>query len=126
MSEQNGKLGRRDLITAAVTGAVIAPVLANLVSSQVFAAGEVVDDSKMVKASDPVASNLKYVENTKSAKDKKEKQGVKPDGQSCATCMFFTAQGKHKNGKDVGKCQLLIASGLVYANGYCSSWAKKA
>lgn len=125
MSEANqSKLNRRSLLLAATTGAVLAPAVVQLLSSQAFAAGEVVDESKMVKSSDPVATALKYVDDHTKAKDQKEKQGVKPADQKCSGCMLYAAQGKLKNGKEVGKCTMITA-GLVYGNGYCNSWTKK-
>jgi hypothetical protein len=43
--------------------------------------------------------------------------------KNCANCVLYTKHGM--KGKDeVGKCNL-FAGKVVYANGYCNSWAKK-
>ncbi len=40
-------------------------------------------------------------------------------GQNCANCLFYTAEGGGQ-----GKCQL-FARGLVAENGWCASWTQK-
>ena len=138
MTQENQGIARRDLLKVAAAGATFAPVLGSIFAVQAYgaetkvkagdskskAAGEEFADDRLVKASDPVATALKYVEDHSKAKDVKEKQGVKPEGQKCSACMLFTSKGHLKNGSEVGQCTL-ISSGLVKANGYCNSWAKK-
>lgn len=60
----------------------------------------------------------------KDAKLKVDRSGVPFDKQFCHSCTFFTAGGKI--GADaVGKCSV-ISGCSVKADGWCSTWAKKA
>ena len=128
MTESNqNKIGRRNLIVAAVTGAVAAPLISSLMASQAFAADAkkaakgaaapaAKDDIKMAKTegpnANPVAKALGYIEKSKTP------------GKSCSNCQLFTADTAKKDGKAIGKCTM-ITGVSVYADAYCNSWAKK-
>ncbi|HWU43771.1 MAG TPA: high-potential iron-sulfur protein, partial [Bdellovibrio sp.] len=70
----------------------------------------------MVDPNDSTAKAVKYVEDAKKSPDSK--------GNRCQTCGFY-AKKDMKNGKEVGTCTI-FAGKLVYANGFCNSWNKKA
>lgn len=70
----------------------------------------------MVEPSDATAKAVGYVtDHTKSPNSK---------GNHCATCGFYTKKEMH-GGKEVGTCTIFQGK-LVYANGFCNSWNKKA
>jgi hypothetical protein len=81
-----------------------------------------------IKQGEGTAKALNYYSKFSDVKDaalKTERSGVAFGAkQTCATCMLYTAAGK-KDGQDAGKCTLL-SGGLVHAQGWCSSWSKKA
>jgi hypothetical protein len=89
--------------------------------------GSAAGGDKMVDPASPAAKAVHYTENKSTIKDaslKTERQGVKFDQQFCKGCGFFSNPGK-VNGKDAGSCQI-FAGQKVNANGWCSSWNKKA
>ncbi len=70
----------------------------------------------LVDPKDPVAKAVKYVENAKKSPDSK--------GNNCANCGFY-AKKESRGGKEVGTCTI-FAGKVVYADGWCASWNKKA
>jgi hypothetical protein len=71
-------------------------------------------DLPLVTQDDATAKALKYVPDASTAPD------AKP-GSKCATCSFYQGAA----GAAQGGCQLFPGK-AVKANGWCSSWAKKA
>jgi hypothetical protein len=72
-----------------------------------------------VDEKDPQAVALGYVENATKADTAKFKNYV--SGSQCSNCMLY--QGK--TGDPIGPCPL-FAGKRVAAQGWCSSWVKKA
>ena len=73
------------------------------------------------------AAAMNYALDHKDVKDAKlkiEKSGIPFEKQHCANCNFYT-EGRTKNGKEIGKCQVLPAN-MVESTAWCSTWAKKA
>lgn len=115
---------RRQMLKSLLGGALAIPVLSALFAkrgmSQAPTPNKFVDEK-----TDPVAKALKYnPDATKAPERTVEKQGVKPDQQSCSNCALFTKQ-PNVDGKEAGKCTM-IQAGLVSPHGWCMSWAKKA
>lgn len=123
----DNKMNRRSFFStmAKITGvAVVAPaVLSTFFSSPALAqkkrgggtpaAGGAMP---MVDPNDSVAKAVKYVEDHKKAAEAK--------GNHCANCGFY-AKKETRNGKEAGTCTI-FAGKLVYADGWCASWNKKA
>lgn len=107
-------LTRRQLL---VSAALAAPMLS--MANKVFAAGA----QKLVPATDPVATALKYNADATKA-PRTDKGGVAAKDQRCDNCALYSKVGK-VDGKEAGKCTM-IAGGLVEAKGWCTGWAKKA
>ena len=107
-------LTRRQLLMSA---ALAAPMLT--LANKIFAAGS----QKLVAATDPVATALKYAADGTKA-PRVDKAGVAAKDQWCDNCAIFTKVGKVE-GKEAGKCSM-IAGGLVTAKGWCTGWSKKA
>lgn len=90
------------------------------------AAGPVLVDPK-----DPAAKAVNYVQNTSEIKDAKlqtERNGVKFKDQHCKNCSFYTKDKEATvDGKKAAPCMMPFAGGKsVVAEGWCTSWAKKA
>ncbi len=95
--------------------AVVAPILFTAAQSQAEESRrkKAVDGgSDMVSPGDAVAKAVQYTEASKVA------------GKDCSNCVLY-AKTDSKGGKEVGTCSLFPKK-LVYAKGYCNSWAKKA
>lgn len=124
----DNKMNRRGFFTAVakiVGVAAVAPAALSAVFSSEAKAQEKKRGSApaaaggampMVDPNDAVAKAVKYVEDFKKSPDAK--------GNHCATCGFYVKK-EVKAGKEVGTCTI-FAGKLVYANGYCGSWNKKA
>lgn len=69
--------------------------------------------------SDPMAKAIKYVKDAKKANLTKDKAG-----QMCRSCQFYTKDSGDGE-KELGKC-VITAGKLVYGQGWCTSWVKKA
>lgn len=86
---------------------------------------------QLVNPSDAQAKAVNYAENHTTVKDKAlaiDRSGVKFKDQKCSACNFY---GKDKEttvgGKKAAPCQMPFATGkVVSAEGWCTSWAKKA
>lgn len=82
---------------------------------------------KMVDPKSAPAKAVNYVEkraDIKDAKLKTDRQGLSFDKQSCKNCGFYLNPKQH-NGSEIGGCQI-FAGQHVKAEGWCSSWNKKA
>lgn len=86
---------------------------------------------QLVDPKDRQALSVNYVEVNTAMKDKAlmtARSGVEFKNQKCNNCAFYEG-GKEvtAKGKKAAPCQMPFASGkLVTAEGWCSSWAKKA
>lgn len=125
----DNKMNRRGFFTAmakvvgvaAVAPAALSAVFSSQANAQEKRRGSAAPAAAggampMVDPNDAVAKAVKYVEDYKKSPDSK--------GNHCATCGFYTKK-ETKNGKEVGTCTI-FAGKLVYANGFCNSWNKKA
>ncbi len=91
------------------------------------AGGTAAGAKTLVKPGEGMAASLNYVEKNSEVKNpslKVERQGMPFAQQTCANCMFYTADGKI-GADDVGKCTI-FSNQYVKGAGWCSSWAKKA
>lgn len=70
----------------------------------------------LLSPNDPVAKAVKYVEDAKKTPDAK--------GNNCMNCGFYK-KVEVRGGKEVGTCTI-FAGKVVYGEGYCGSWNKKA
>lgn len=80
-----------------------------------------------VKAGTGMAASVNYVEAHSEVKDEKLKtarQDVPFKDQKCSNCMLYSKVGE-KDKKTAGKCTI-FAGQLVNADGWCTTWAKKA
>ncbi|MES2801257.1 MAG: high-potential iron-sulfur protein [Bdellovibrionota bacterium] len=86
---------------------------------------------QLVDPKDRQAQSVNYVETNTALKDKtlmNARGGVQFKDQKCKNCAFYDG-GKEVTtaGKKAGPCQMPFAGGkMVTADGWCSSWAKKA
>jgi hypothetical protein len=98
-------MSRREFMKAGLTAAALLPIVGlrpGVARAQ--------DEKLVTELPDqaPMVTALQYVN-----------KSAKPD-QNCKLCQFFTPQGDGAR----GKCQL-FQSGVVSAEGWCASWAKK-
>lgn len=120
------KMNRRGFFTAAlkVVGlAAVAPAALNAVltsraNAQEKRRGESGGGTSapMVAPNDSVAKAVKYVEDAKKSPEAK--------GNKCSNCGFYSKK-EVKGGKEVGTCTI-FAGKMVYGDGFCASWNKKA
>ena len=104
--ESRNDLDRREFLKVGLTAAAVLPVAGALLGAGTArAGGELVTE---VEAMKPTVEALQYIH-----------ESAKPD-QTCKNCQFYTLQGDGAT----GKCQLFPV-GLVAAEGWCASWAKK-
>ena len=73
----------------------------------------------MLSPDDPMAKNLKYVEDATKAE-------ARQPNATCANCQLYTKTGT-KDGKEVGTCTLFMNPTVrhVYAAAWCSAWVSK-
>ena len=86
---------------------------------------------QLVDPKDRQALSVNYVELNTSLKDKalqNARAGVAFKDQKCKGCAFYeTGKETTAAGKKVAPCQMPFTGGkMVTAEGWCSSWAKKA
>lgn len=86
---------------------------------------------KLVDPKDAQAKAVSYVHVNTEIKDKAltaDRSGVKFKDQKCKGCAFYLADKEATvDGKKAAPCQMPFAAGkVVAAEGWCSSWAKKA
>lgn len=109
------------------TAPSILSALLTSTSSSVAKAADTCGAATLVEPGKGMAASVNYhnkFSEVKDAKLKTERQGVKWGKQNCQGCMLFTACGK-KGNDEVGKCTI-FAGQIVKANGWCSTWNKKA
>lgn len=85
----------------------------------------------LVDPNDAAAKAVSYAAHAKDVKDKNlqvDRTGVKFKDQSCKSCSFYLKDKETTlAGKKVAPCQMPFAAGkVVLADGWCSTWAKKA
>lgn len=86
---------------------------------------------QLVDPTNAQAKSVNYVEVHTLIKDKSlmgTRSGVEFKNQKCKGCAFYDASKETTvSGKKAAPCQMPFASGkAVVAEGWCSSWAKKA
>ncbi len=129
-------MNRRSFIQSGLTITGIFSILPSILSAEERrrgggAAGGVAAGAVLVDPKDPAAKAVNYVHNNTDIKDatlKTERSGVKFEKQQCKGCSFYTSDKETLiSGKKAAPCQMPFAAGKnVSANGWCSSWAKKA
>ena len=87
--------------------------------------------AQLVDPKDRQAQSVNYVEVNTQLKDKTlmaPRGGVEFKNQKCKNCAFYDVSKETTvSGKKAGPCQMPFAAGkAVTAEGWCSSWAKKA
>jgi hypothetical protein len=87
--------------------------------------------AQLLDPNDRNAKSVNYVDLNSKIKDKAlmtERSGVKFQDQKCKSCAFYVADKEvTASGKKAAPCQLPFATGkVVAADGWCSTWAKKA
>lgn len=85
----------------------------------------------LVDPKDPAAKAVSYVHKTSDIKDaklKNDRAGVKFADQKCSNCAFYLKDKETTvAGKKASGCQMPFATNkAVAAEGWCTSWAKKA
>lgn len=85
----------------------------------------------LVDPNDAAAKAVNYVHMNSQIKDAKlqtERSGVKFKDQKCSGCAFYVKDKEGKvSGKTAAPCQMPFAAGKsVAAEGWCTSWAKRA
>ncbi len=85
----------------------------------------------LISPQDSAAKGVNYVHDIKEIKDVKlqlERSGVKFKDQHCKGCTFYQKDKEATvSGKKAAPCQMPFATGkFVAAEGWCSTWAKKA
>ena len=125
MNDQINRRGFFKVIAGAVGLVAVAPTAINsLFASSASAqekrrsapAADAGGAMPMVDVNDATAKAVGYVEDAKKSANSK--------GNHCSTCGFYTKK-ETKNGKEVGTCTI-FAGKLVYGQGFCNSWNKKA
>lgn len=117
---------------ATVTGvALILPLIARAERKRGGGATATGAGLKLVDPKDGQAKAVNYVHNISEIKDKAlmtDRAGVKFANQKCNSCAFYTGDKETTvDGKKAAPCQMPFASGkVVAAEGWCSTWAKKA
>lgn len=86
---------------------------------------------QLVDPKDRQAQSVNYVELNTALKDKtlmNARAGVQFKDQKCKNCAFYeTGKETSAAGKKAAPCQMPFTGGkMVTAEGWCSSWAKKA
>ncbi len=102
-----------------------APFIAHgLTPSRAYAQG-----TKAIAETDPQAMALGYVHDATKVDTTKfpKKKEAGGENQKCATCMLYVKGGLKADGMEgeYGQCSI-FPQGLVAANGWCNTWAKKA
>lgn len=87
--------------------------------------------AQLIDPNDRQAKSVNYVDVNTKITDKNlmaERSGVKFKDQKCKNCAFYSGDKEvTASGKKAAPCQMPFAAGkVVAAEGWCSSWAKKA
>jgi hypothetical protein len=100
------EMDRREFIKLGLTAGALLPIVGATFGAATARASE----DKLVTE---IAENGMLVESLQYVNESKT------EGQSCSTCMLFTAGAGGR-----GKCQL-FQQGVVSEKGWCASWSKK-
>ena len=112
-----------------IGAAALLPVIARAEGRR--GGGSAAAGPQLVDPANPQAKSVNYVEVNTQIKDKTlmvARGGVDFKNQHCKSCAFYDASKQATvNGKKAAPCQMPFAAGkAVSAEGWCSSWAKKA
>lgn len=116
-------------VGAFIGAAALLPVIARAEGRR--GGGTAAAGPQLVDPKDRQAQSVNYVEMNTALKDKtlmNARGGVAFKDQKCKTCAFYEG-GKEVTaaGKKAAPCQMPFTGGkMVTADGWCSSWAKKA
>lgn len=132
MSSSESNQSRRNFLKTAVVGAAVTVVAGKVLAEQkrggsAPAAGAGSAKLTLLSVTDPTAKALNYHDDKAKIKDasmKIDRQGIKFNDQHCKNCLLFKSAGK-VNGVEAGSCTL-FAGKAVAAEGWCTSWSKKA
>lgn len=117
-------------VGALAGAAALLPVLARAEGRRGGAKPAASAGPTLVDPNDAQAKAVNYVHNVSEVKDKNlmtDRNGVKFKDQKCKGCQFYNGAEVTVNGKKAASCQMPFANGkVVAAEGWCSSWAKKA
>ena len=126
---------RRAFIQGALATAGLVSVFSNLANADERRRGGAPANSAgaatLVDPKDPAAKAVTYVHKNSEIKDKAlmvERTGVKFKDQKCNNCSFYQKDKEATvSGKKAAPCIMPFAAGkAVAAEGWCTSWAKKA
>lgn len=116
-----------------IGAAALLPVVARAEGRRGGGAGaaKAAGGAQLVDPKDSQALSVNYVEVNSEIKDKtlmSARAGVQFKDQKCKGCAFYVADKETSvAGKKAAPCQMPFAAGkVVTAEGWCSSWAKKA
>ncbi|MBC7419726.1 MAG: high-potential iron-sulfur protein [Bdellovibrio sp.] len=127
-------MNRRTFFQSLILGVGALTVIPSLVKAEERRRGggaSAAASPKLVDPKDAQAKAVNYVHDKKDIKDKAlqtERGGVKYNDQHCKNCAFYTsAKEANVEGKKAAPCQMPFAAGrVVAAEGWCTTWAKKA
>ena len=127
---------RRAFIQGALATAGLVSVFSNLANAEERRRGgapaaAAAGGATLVDPKDPAAKAVSYVHKNSEIKDKAlmvERTGVKFKDQKCSACTFYQKDKEATvSGKKAAPCIMPFANGKsVSAEGWCSSWAKRA
>ncbi len=137
MKQQKTDLSRREFFKWGAMTGILASVVTLLSGRMVLAeegrrkkdsgTGSAGGGDKLCDPNGGMAKGMNYQHqhsDVKDAKLKTDRQGLKFDQQFCRNCSFYVKKSTI-NGKEAGTCQVLQGC-LVAADGWCSTWNKKA
>lgn len=118
-------------VGAFIGAAALLPIVARAEGRRGGGSAAAAGAAQLVDPKDRQAQSVNYVEVNTQLKDKSlmaARSGVDFKNQKCKGCAFYDASKETTvSGKKAGPCQMPFASGkAVAAEGWCSSWAKKA
>lgn len=114
-----------------IAGAALLPFAAKAEGRRGGGGAAAAAGTQLVDPNDRQAKSVNYVEVNTAITDKAlmtDRSGVKFKDQKCKGCAFYvTDKEATTKGKKAAPCQMPFAAGkVVTADGWCSSWAKKA
>lgn len=114
---------RRDFLRNSFLMLAALPVLGTVFTSCTKKGANPPEGTTAVKEDDPVAASLGYKHEASAVDTSKfpKRAGAEGAQQFCHNCQFYTARGD----SGWGDCSI-IRSGVVKAEGWCNTWAKKA
>lgn len=118
-------------VGAFIGAAALLPIVARAEGRRGGAKAAAAAGPQLVDPANAQAKSVNYVEVNTQLKDKTlmaARNGVEFKNQKCKGCAFYDASKETTvAGKKAGPCQMPFASGkVVTAEGWCSTWAKKA